>query len=83
MEALLKAAKTTETNEIEHCAAVIYPNHNAKDRIQIVGVYRPPENPGSTADAGNTERMCQFLRGLRGNVICVGDFNLPDIDWDT
>ena len=45
-------------------------------------VYRPPVNPGSAADAGNMERMFQCLRGMGGNVVRVGDFNLPDIDWE-
>ena len=28
-----------EKNEIEHCATIVYPNHNAQDRLAIVGVY--------------------------------------------
>ena len=45
-------------------------------------VYRPPRDPGSTADQGNTGRLCQMLKGLEGKVITLGDYNLPGVDWD-
>ena len=50
--------------------------------LQVVLVYRPPRDPGSEKDGGNTERMYNVLNGLQGNVVVVGDFNLPSIDWD-
>ena len=50
--------------------------------LQVVLVYRPPRVPGSEGDDGNTERLYNVLRGLHGNVVVVGDFNLPSIDWE-
>ena len=29
-------------HELEHCPAIVYPNHNERDELAIVGVYRPP-----------------------------------------
>ena len=49
--------------------------------IKLVNVYRPPETPGSPADGGNTERLCNLLRSLRGRVVVLGDSNLPNTDW--
>ena len=48
----------------------------------MVLVYRPPRDPGSDKDGGNTERLYSVLGGLQGNVVVVGDFNLPSIDWE-
>ena len=31
------------TNELERCAATIYPNHTKEDMLQIAGIYRPPK----------------------------------------
>ena len=38
-------------HELEHCSAIVYPNHNEKDELAIVGVYRPPvdEHPDYTS----------------------------------
>ena len=71
-----------EMDSFTESTGVSIPWGNSAGSLSLVLVYRPPVNPGSAADAGNTERMCQFLRGLGGNVVCVGDFNLPDIDWE-
>ena len=48
----------------------------------MILVYRPPETPGGPGDRGNTERLCNLLRSLGGRVVTVGDFNLPNVDWD-
>ena len=50
--------------------------------LQVVLVYRPPRVPGSKEDGGNTEQLYKVLGGLNGNVVVVGDFNLPSIDWE-
>ena len=50
--------------------------------LQVVLVYRPPRVPGSEEDGGNTERLYKVLGGLNGNVVVVGDFNMPGIDWE-
>ena len=50
--------------------------------LHVVLVYRPPRVPGSEGDGGNTERLYKVLGGLHGNVVVVGDFNMPSIDWE-
>ena len=57
-------------------------NSRKGDELKIVLVYRPPTSPGSAADGGNTERLCELLRGLDGKVLVLGDFNLPGVDWE-
>ena len=37
--------------------------------------------PGSEADGGNTDRLCQVMREMKGPQVWVGDFNLH-IDWE-
>ena len=46
-------------------------------------VYRPPRDPGSEADGGNTARLIQSLGTLEGNVVLFGDFNMQYIDWES
>ena len=53
-----------------------------KDVLNMVMVYRPPRDPGSEADAGNTASLLQSLNSLEGNVVIFGDFNMPGIDWE-
>ena len=48
----------------------------------MVLAYRPPAPPGSATDNGNTARLMKTLAGLEGQVVIVGDFNFPGIDWD-
>ena len=50
--------------------------------LHVVLVYRPPRVPESEDDNGNTEKMYKVLESLHGNVVVVGDFNLPSIDWE-
>ena len=57
-------------------------SQSSSELLKFVMVYRPPKVPGSEADNGNTDRLCQALRSLGGNVVIFGDFNMPGIDWD-
>ena len=52
------------------------------DTLKLVMVYRPPRDPGSEADDGNSARLIQSLSTLEGNVVVYGDFNMPGIDWE-
>jgi hypothetical protein len=54
----------------------------SKELLNLVMVYRPPRDPGSESDGGNTARLIQSLGTLDGNVVIFGDFNMPDIDWE-
>ena len=55
---------------------------HSNHKLNLVLVYRPPRDPGSAADQGNTERLCEMLTKLEGTVVTVGDYNLPGVDWD-
>ena len=55
---------------------------HTQEWLNLVMVYRPPRNPGSEADGGNTARLVQSLGTLEGNVVIFGDFNMPDVDWE-
>ena len=62
------------------CAGISVPwggEGQSKDWLKLVMVYRPPRDPGSEADGGNTERLMQSLGTLDGNVVVFGDFNMP------
>ena len=67
---------------VTECCGVSIPwGRGRGEVIKLVNVYRPPETPGSPADGGNTERLCNLLRSLTGRVVVLGDFNLPKTDW--
>ena len=33
----------TDKGELEFCSITVFPNHNEKERLQVTGVYRPPD----------------------------------------
>ena len=37
--------------------------------------------PFSESYGDNTAKLCNLIDKLDGNVVTVGDFNLPGIDW--
>ena len=41
-------------HELEHSAAIVFPNHNTEDRLMVAGVYGPPEK--------NTAPLCASTR---------------------
>ena len=51
-------------------------------QLSLVLAYRPPRYPGSAEDNGNTEKLAELIRGLKGPVLLCGDLNLPDVCWD-
>ena len=51
------------------------------EELKCVLVYRPPREPFSRDDMNNTARLCAMLENLSGEVVVVGDFNMPGIDW--
>ena len=65
---------------VTECTGISVPwgeGGSSSDTLSLVLVYRPPRDPGSTADQGNAERLCGMLQKLQGTVITVGDYNLP------
>jgi hypothetical protein len=49
----------------------------AESPVNFVILYRPP-NSGQD----NVLELCKILRDLKKETIVVGDFNLPEINWD-
>ena len=50
--------------------------------LKIVLVYRPPRAPFNEEDGNNTASLCKLLDELTGEVVVIGDFNLPEVDWE-
>ena len=44
--------------------------------LTIILIYRPPG-----AGNANTDNLCSIIKNLEKQTIIVGDFNLPDINW--
>ena len=71
------------SNSVTECTGISLPwAHEGNSKVNIVLIYRPPREPDSPQDQGNTKRLCQVLKTLEGSVITVGDYNLPGIDWE-
>jgi hypothetical protein len=49
----------------------------AEKPINFIVIYRPP-NSGNE----NIAKLCKILENLSMNTVVVGDFNLPEVDWD-
>ena len=59
---------------MEHCSAVVFPDHNSQDKLAIVGIYRPPEKQHPPYQ----EAFDQMLRSNREHQITtaiLGDLN--------
>ena len=67
---------TNKPNELEHCAAVVFPNHNPNDKLAIVGIYRPPEKQHPPYQEA-FERMLKINREHRITTMIMGDLNTP------
>ena len=73
------------SNTFTECTGITIPwelGQGNNNKLSLVLVYKPPKDPGSAADLGNTERLCELLTKLEGTVVTVGDYNLPGVDWD-
>ena len=66
---------TQMKNEREFCPAVIYPNHNERDQLAIVGVYRPPEKEHPEYKP-ILDQMLQHYREKNITTVLMGDFNI-------
>jgi hypothetical protein len=49
----------------------------AGEELHLSLVYRPPRTSPEAYD-----NMANFIRSTRGNRVLIGDFNLPNIDWE-
>ena len=53
-----------------------------KELLTLILAYRPPRPPGSLADNGYCDKICDLISSLKSPAILLGDLNLPGIDWD-
>ena len=63
------------------CAGVTIPWGNSDRVITVLIAYRPPRYPGGTADNGLSDRFCNLLASIQGQVVICGDLNYSGIDW--
>ena len=69
-------------DNIIQCAGIeINLNKTTKEPTFIYLFYRPPRQPFSRDDNGNTAKICELISSLPENSIAVGDFNFPHTDW--
>ena len=61
-------------NEMEHCAATLYPNHTRKEVLQIVGIYRPPERVHPPYQEA-LNKMLEQAKTSQIATIVMGDYN--------
>jgi hypothetical protein len=66
--------KYNDNNFNQFCAFKVL----LKKPLNIVLIYRPP-NSGFA----NTEELCKLIEGAEGDTILIGDFNYPEIDWNS
>ena len=64
-----------EKNELEHCAAAVFANRNPQDRMQVVGVYRPPGR-GHPPYTEAMETILKANKALNITTLILGDFNI-------
>ena len=64
------------------CEGVTVPWGKGGGLLSVVLAYRPPRYPGSEADNGYTDKLCELLGSLRSPALVIGDLNYPGIDWD-
>ena len=58
-------------------------NFHQYSRFSVCGttiylIYRPP-----SGGAASIESLAELIRSVDRNSILIGDFNLPDIDWES
>ena len=57
--------------------AVLVKIKNGNENIGLSVVYRSPNS-----SRVNDEALCNWMAGLTGTNVLIGDFNYPDIDWE-
>ena len=66
----------TEVTNFNQCATVEV--KFSGENVKIHSVYRSPNS-----DRENDSCLNEWIRGMRGTNVIIGDFNYPDIDWET
>ena len=70
-----------DMEKFEECCGVEIDFGKTTGKIKIILCYRPPAAL-FTNDNGNGDNFTKMLDNLDKNVIIVGDFNMPGIEWD-
>ena len=66
------------TENMNECEGVTLPYGNKT--LTVVLAYRPPRPPGSDADNGFSDKLCDLLTSITAPAVLVGDMNYPGID---
>ena len=62
--------------EFNQCISVM-----VKCRCEDILLHCVYRSPNSSRE--NDAKLCKWVNEMRGNNIMIGDFNFPDIDWET
>ena len=49
-----------------------------EESVNLHVIYRSPNS-----SSNNDDELAQWIKGMRGQNVLIGDFNFPDIDWST
>ena len=61
--------------DFNQCGIVLIKTRD--NEIRLHTVYRSPNSVEE-----NDEKLCKWIREMRGTNVLIGDFNLPDIAWE-
>ena len=65
-----------ETSDFNQCTAI-----KVKCGCEDVVIHSVYRSPNSSRE--NDAKLCAYVKEMRGTNILVGDFNYPDINWET
>ena len=71
---------TRRKSEMEYCSVTVYPNHNNKDQLVIVGAYRPPDRDHPEYEQAFRNMLFEHRERAKTTII-LGDFHIND--WET
>ena len=63
------------------CEGVTLPYGKGRS-FTIILAYRPPRPPGSEADQGFSDKLCNLLSNITSPAVVLGDLNFAGIDWE-
>ena len=65
--------KYIDSNFNQQCAFSVMTD---KEKLNLVFIYRPP-----SSDLANLDELCKIVMEADINMLIIGDFNLPSINW--
>ena len=80
----IKAARLESSllDGMVECEGVTIPWGTNGGVLTLALAYRPPRAPGSEADNGFSDKLCELLAGVRSPAVVLGDLNYSGIDWE-